>query len=131
MTAPTDAQRAWKSGQMRRRPTTVTAAPVTTRVELPTVMPAPRPVAAKVRALPAARPAVDRSWRDDALCAQVDPELWYPEVAGTSSKDAKRICGRCPVRKVCLDDAITTGDTWGVRGGLSANQRRKLLRGAA
>ncbi|MDQ3885564.1 MAG: WhiB family transcriptional regulator [Actinomycetota bacterium] len=37
------------------------------------------------------------AWVADALCAEVDPELWYPDKGG-STWPARRICQRCPVR---------------------------------
>jgi WhiB family redox-sensing transcriptional regulator len=47
----------------------------------------------------------DQSWRAEALCAQTDPELFYPE-CGQIPHTAKRICAACPVRTECLDDAL-------------------------
>lgn len=44
----------------------------------------------------------DVSWHIDALCAQTDPELFYPEKGGTT-KPAKDICGTCTVRAECLE----------------------------
>lgn len=67
------------------------------------------------------------NWRDQALCAQVDPELFFPEKGG-SSKAAKTICKLCPVRLECLQDALDHGDRFGVRGGLSERERRSLER---
>ena len=57
-----------------------------------------------------------------ALCAQVDPELFFP-VLGQSSAPAKAICAACPVTALCLS---TFGQlvTDGVVGGLSADERR-------
>jgi WhiB family redox-sensing transcriptional regulator len=66
-------------------------------------------------------------WKDEALCAYVDPDLWYPE-KGASSFPAKRICGQCPVRPDCLDDALERQDTHGIWGGLSYRQRLQLDR---
>lgn len=65
--------------------------------------------------------ALKEVW-DGALCAQVDPEIFFPE-KGHSSKDAREICARCPVRAQCLavfDDVIT----YGVIGGLTERERR-------
>jgi WhiB family redox-sensing transcriptional regulator len=66
----------------------------------------------------------------DALCSQVDPDLFYPE-KGSSSKGAKRTCAVCPVRPECLRWALKTQQQWGVWGGLSARERRKLSKKAA
>lgn len=40
-------------------------------------------------------------WMDQALCAQTDPALWFPDGAGHDYRKAKAICGRCPVRDAC------------------------------
>lgn len=70
----------------------------------------------------------DRGWRQKAVCTQTDPEIFYPE-PGQSPRAAKRICGTCQVRTECLRDALNRRDiTFGVRGGLTPTQRRKLLR---
>lgn len=68
-----------------------------------------------------------RSWRRDAVCAQVDPELFFPEV-GEPTAPAKRICAGCPVRVECLDYALDAREAHGVFGGLSAQERLRLLR---
>ncbi len=70
------------------------------------------------------------SWSVSALCAQVGRDLWFPEGKG-KAPEAKRICRRCPVREPCLEEALRLGDEYGVRGGLSARERRMLPRGAA
>jgi len=66
------------------------------------------------------------NWRDEALCRQVDGNLWFPE-KGASNKPAKRICNTpCPSRIECLDYALTTGQGFGVWGGLSAAERKDM-----
>jgi WhiB family transcriptional regulator, redox-sensing transcriptional regulator len=66
-------------------------------------------------------------WRRSALCAQTDPELFFPEKGGTCD-DAKRVCRRCPVREECLDYALSAGENFGVWGGLSARQLKAVRR---
>ncbi len=68
-----------------------------------------------------------RSWRLDARCAEVDPELFFPE-PGAPTAPAKRICAGCPVRVECLAYALDTREAHGVFGGLSAQERLRLLR---
>lgn len=46
-----------------------------------------------------------RNWRDDALCAQISPEPWFPP-KGSPAKDAKAICAICPVQAECLEFAL-------------------------
>ena len=44
-------------------------------------------------------------WQTDALCAQTDPEAFFPEKGG-STRDAKKVCGACNVRSQCLEYAL-------------------------
>jgi WhiB family transcriptional regulator, redox-sensing transcriptional regulator len=66
-------------------------------------------------------------WRERAACRGpgVDPELFFPEQGG-SAKPAKQVCHRCPVRADCLDYAIATRQQFGIWGGLSEQERRRL-----
>jgi WhiB family transcriptional regulator, redox-sensing transcriptional regulator len=68
----------------------------------------------------------DLGWQDRALCAQADPEAWFPDRGG-STREPKAVCRRCPVRAQCLDYALENGERYGVWGGLSEQQRRPLL----
>lgn len=68
-----------------------------------------------------------QGWVTDALCAQTDPELFHPDKGG-STREAKRICRRCLVRADCLDYALTHQERFGIWGGTSERERRKLLR---
>lgn len=61
----------------------------------------------------------------DALCAQTDPEAFYPE-HGESTTAAKTVCAACPVRAACLDYALRRHERHGIWGGLTARQRRTL-----
>ncbi|MFJ8923911.1 WhiB family transcriptional regulator [Streptomyces sp. NPDC102415] len=67
------------------------------------------------------------AWREDALCRQTDPALFHPEPGGTTTP-AKRTCMACTVRRECLDYAIDTGQHWGIWGGVSQNELRRLVR---
>ena len=69
------------------------------------------------------------SWLGDALCAQTDPEAFFPEKGG-STREAKRICEGCEVRSECLDYALANAERFGIWGGLSERERRKLRREA-
>jgi WhiB family transcriptional regulator, redox-sensing transcriptional regulator len=42
------------------------------------------------------------SWQERALCAQTDPEAFFPEKGG-STREAKRVCLSCEVRAECLE----------------------------
>ncbi|AZM54138.1 hypothetical protein DMA15_17470 [Streptomyces sp. WAC 01529] len=65
------------------------------------------------------------TWQDDALCAQTDPELFFPEKGG-STREAKQVCLACEVRTQCLDYALAHPQLGGVWGGLTHRQRRRL-----
>ncbi|TPW77221.1 WhiB family transcriptional regulator [Schumannella soli] len=67
------------------------------------------------------------SWQSDALCAQTDPEAFFPEKGG-STRDAKKICTGCEVRSECLQYALENDERFGIWGGLSERERRKLRR---
>lgn len=67
-------------------------------------------------------------WMDDALCAQVSTEEFFPE-KGDSVAFAKTVCRGCPVRDECLRYALEQDITVGVWGGLSGFERRKLREG--
>jgi WhiB family redox-sensing transcriptional regulator len=69
-------------------------------------------------------------WHERALCAQTDPEAFFPEKGG-STREAKRICSRCEVRVECLEYALGHDERFGIWGGLSERERRKLKRYAA
>lgn len=71
----------------------------------------------------------DQRWRAVALCAQTDPDIFFPE-NGHNPWIAKRICAGCPVRVDCLTDALQHGEPYGVRGGFTANERKHLRRRA-
>jgi len=70
------------------------------------------------------------SWRLDALCAETDPEAFFPEKGG-STREAKRVCVGCPVRLQCLEYALGNDERFGIWGGLSERERRKLKRRVA
>ena len=79
--------------------------------------------------LEAVAPATtDEEWQERALCAQTDPEAFFPEKGG-STREAKRICQGCEVRDACLDYALAHDERFGIWGGLSERERRRLKRG--
>jgi Transcription factor WhiB. len=69
--------------------------------------------------------AAPPEWTASALCAQADPDLWFPDKGGFPA-EAKRICGRCPVRDECLAQALRDGEKHGIWGGLTYEERRAL-----
>lgn len=67
-------------------------------------------------------------WQERALCAQTDPEAFFPEKGG-STREAKRICQGCEVKDMCLEYALANDERFGIWGGLSERERRRLKRG--
>lgn len=67
----------------------------------------------------------DPDWRQRALCAQTDPDAFYPEKGG-STRAAKKVCDVCPVRVECLAYALEHDSQHGVWGGLDDRERRRL-----
>lgn len=70
------------------------------------------------------------SWRQLALCAQADPDMWFPEKGDhRSARRAKEVCRRCPVRVECAEYAMAEPSLDGVWGGTTYLERRQLRRG--
>ncbi|MEV4917448.1 WhiB family transcriptional regulator [Streptomyces tirandamycinicus] len=67
------------------------------------------------------------SWQESALCAQVGPEFFFP-APGSSTREAKELCGACEGRMACLEYALANDERFGVWGGLSEKERGRLRR---
>jgi WhiB family redox-sensing transcriptional regulator len=71
-------------------------------------------------------------WREAGACRSADPELFFPVPVGTAARaqviTALRICGRCPVREECLEFAMRTGETHGIWGGKTPDERIRAWR---
>ena len=63
---------------------------------------------------------------EPALCAETDPELFFPE-PGAGSWSAKRVCRACLAQPECLAWAIKHDETFGVWGGMSTRERRRSV----
>ena len=72
----------------------------------------------------------ERSWQDQANCMGVDPDLFFPE-RGASTREAKEVCRGCVVRQDCLEYALTNGGKFGIWGGMSGRERRRIRRARA
>ena len=71
--------------------------------------------------------SADRAWQAQANCLGVDPDLFFPE-RGASTREAKEVCRGCVVRNDCLEYALDNGEKFGIWGGLSERERRRLRR---
>ena len=69
------------------------------------------------------------AWQQHALCAQTDPEAFFPEKGG-STREAKRVCQSCDVRAECLEYALAHDERFGIWGGLSERERRRFKKRA-
>ncbi len=79
------------------------------------------------------------AWLQDAACTTHDPELWFPRLEGVPGvrasyqeerqpqvQEAVAICEACPVRTPCLQLALDNDERWGIFGGLTPSQRKRL-----
>ncbi|MBP3223523.1 MAG: WhiB family transcriptional regulator [Actinomycetaceae bacterium] len=69
----------------------------------------------------------DVFWQDSALCAETDPDIFFPEKGG-STAPAMSICQQCTVRSECLEYALSHDIRHGIWGGMSDNDRRRASR---
>lgn len=72
-------------------------------------------------------PHIPPHWTELARCTEVGTDLFFPE-KGESSAPAKRICRACEVRPECLDYALDHSIRFGVWGGTSDGERRRIRR---
>jgi WhiB family redox-sensing transcriptional regulator len=70
---------------------------------------------------------LDTGWKRQANCMGVDPDLFFPE-RGSSTREAKEVCRGCVVREDCLEFALNNGEKFGIWGGLSERERRRIRR---
>lgn len=67
----------------------------------------------------------EEPWMASGLCAETDPEAFFPEKGG-STRPAKKVCASCPVMAECLEYALRTDQRFGIWGGKSERERRKI-----
>jgi WhiB family transcriptional regulator, redox-sensing transcriptional regulator len=72
----------------------------------------------------------ERSWQAQANCMGVDPDLFFPE-RGASTREAKEVCRGCVVREECLEYALANSEKFGIWGGMSERERRRVRRARA
>jgi|TARA_B100000749_G_C18391579_1_gene450481 WhiB family redox-sensing transcriptional regulator len=74
-----------------------------------------------------AKPNLDTDWKDYSNCLGVDPDLFFPE-RGASTREAKEVCRSCVVQNDCLEYALQNGEKFGIWGGMSERERRRIRR---
>lgn len=73
---------------------------------------------------------MDRAeWMADANCRGVEARLFFPERDEDAGR-VKAICRECDVQAECLAFALNSGEHFGIWGGLSERERRRLRRPA-
>jgi hypothetical protein len=75
-----------------------------------------------------------QGWRDRAACAGEDPDLFFAEDDADgelATRKALAICGACPVSAPCLEFAVTSGERWGIWGGVPEQDRAGMGPGIA
>lgn len=75
---------------------------------------------------PSLQALLEPNWMRGAVCASVDPELWFEESDTPSARHAISLCHECPVRAMCLASALVFREEYGVSGGLTPSERRPL-----
>lgn len=70
----------------------------------------------------------DDDWRQEGQCSQTDPELFFPEQGGSSTREAQKICLGCKVAEQCLEFAIANNEQFGIWGGLTRRERDKWVK---
>ena len=66
-------------------------------------------------------------WVVEGLCGEVDPELFYPP-PNSAATEAKSVCAACGVRELCLTYALENEERFGVWGGLTPRERKRLMK---
>lgn len=83
--------------------------------------------------VPATGRSAEAGWRSQAACGEHSPDLFFPAAEAPAGlvrvqeATAKAVCRSCPVAGVCLSTALAQRWSHGVRGGLSAEDRRAVL----
>lgn len=67
------------------------------------------------------------TFKAEANCLGVNPDLFFPE-RGESTREAKQVCATCKVRAECLQYALDNHEKFGIWGGKSERERRRMRR---
>lgn len=70
----------------------------------------------------------DREWQRQGRCRGSDPDPWFPQRGDNKQhvEIAKAICNTCPVQQRCGEYGIANNEEFGVWGGLTGRERRKI-----
>ncbi|MGC8464599.1 MAG: WhiB family transcriptional regulator [Acidimicrobiales bacterium] len=70
------------------------------------------------------------TWQERAKCKGASASVFYP-LRGVPTASARALCKDCPVKPDCLSYALEHEEEFGIWGGLSERERRKLIRAQA
>lgn len=79
-----------------------------------------------LKALPH-NPTPPDMWQEQAACHGIDPDVFFP-TSEEEAGPALAYCGACRIREMCLAWALKNGERYGVWGGLTEQQRRRIVR---
>jgi WhiB family redox-sensing transcriptional regulator len=68
-----------------------------------------------------------RAWAARAACRGADTEIFYPTTPDEEA-EALALCATCPVRAQCLEDALRNREIYGIWGGTTPEERRRIRR---
>lgn len=73
------------------------------------------------------------TWRTHGLCrTHPEPDTWFPTGGAADAladrREAKTLCGACPVMRTCLAWSLAIREPHGIWGGIDETKRRSLLR---
>jgi WhiB family redox-sensing transcriptional regulator len=78
-------------------------------------------------------PTIENDWEGRAACRGRDPVLFFgpnrfePKRERLAREEAARaVCRSCPVMVPCREYAVSSGEAFGVWGGLAETDRREL-----
>ena len=69
-------------------------------------------------------------WTQDALCAQIGGDDWFPEGKGAQYMNAKKVCDMCDVAAQCLEYALRKNEKTGIYAGTTPRQRKDMRKAA-
>jgi WhiB family redox-sensing transcriptional regulator len=87
--------------------------------------------AGPVRRRPALGEEKIPDWRESAACLAEDLNLFFPiSTTGAAAQRqvaaAKAVCAACPVQRDCLEWSLEVGPEFGIFGGCTEEERRRL-----
>ena len=77
-----------------------------------------------------ADPSPPDFWQDRAACFGIDPDVFFP-ITEDQAESALAFCNVCRIREDCLAWALKNGERYGVWGGMTEQQRRRVQRRVA